>query len=464
MLSAPARLAAVAVAAAALVVGGMPPAGASGPGSAPAHVAQPTSAMVSGVELENTSSALSALTGKIGAGPLVQSSETETGDVNIHALSFNYTHRRASASAATSQGFSIVRFSLLVDGTEVAFDDRPTPPDPRYSWKFMWESAVMFLPASVAHGWHDIAMSATDNVGNTVVAETERHYVGLRLESVRLVPTAAIPGHGGRMRLELRWLMHGYPLDYVLAPSLDDLPLRLFARPQGESEFQPVAITEWIYDRCYCIVKTPAALANSPTEWFLIVEESLNRPGGRSEVVLQSMAPAPPTVSLIPDVISAGQSTLVTYRGTPGTTVDILSRTQPATAFSKIGTVTLDREGVATSSHRPQRNTRISVRTAAGQVSASAPLLLVRSVSSLSVNRVAGRTYAFTGRVYPAVNNRLVNVYRNGALVGQARTEATGTFKVTRTLGVGTFSFQARTANDQYNLGAKSPTRQVTVV
>lgn len=152
MLSAPARLAAVAVAAAALVVGGMPPAGASGPGSAPAHVAQPTSAMVSGVELENTSSALSALTGKIGAGPLVQSSETETGDVNIHALSFNYTHRRASASAATSQGFSIVRFSLLVDGTEVAFDDRPTPPDPRYSWKFMWESAVMFLPASVAHG------------------------------------------------------------------------------------------------------------------------------------------------------------------------------------------------------------------------------------------------------------------------------------------------------------------------
>lgn len=173
--------------------------------------------------------------------------------------------------------------------------------------------------------------------------------------------------------------------------------------------------------------------------------------------------PAAPTLSLAPAVISAGQATTVTYRGAPGSTVDILSRTQPATVFSKIGTVVLDGNGVGTSIHKPQKNTRVTARTSTGAMSEYAPLVAVRSVASLNASRIGTRTYTFTGRVYPALDNRLVNVYRNGALVAQARSDATGIYKVTRTLGAGTFTFQARTPDDQSNLGTSSAPRSVRI-
>lgn len=172
---------------------------------------------------------------------------------------------------------------------------------------------------------------------------------------------------------------------------------------------------------------------------------------------------APPTVSVSPGVISAGETVTASYRGTPGATFDILSRTQPATVFSRIGSVTLDSNGVGFSSHRPQKNTRITARSAGGTVSDTQPIIAVRSVASFNVNRVGTRTVTFTGRVYPALNQRLVNVYRNGSLVAQARCDASGIYKVTRTLGGGTYTFQARTANDQYNLGTTSLARQVTI-
>lgn len=163
-----------------------------------------------------------------------------------------------------------------------------------------------------------------------------------------------------------------------------------------------------------------------------------------------------PTLTLSPDTISAGQATIVTYRGTPGSTVDILSRTQPSTVFTRIGAVTLDSNGVGTSSHKPQKNTRITARTAAGKLSSTAPIIAVRSVASFNAQRVGTRTFTFTGRVYPALNNRLVNIYRNGTLLAQGRCDATGIYKITKIMGGGTFTFQARTPNDQDNLGTSS--------
>ncbi len=174
-------------------------------------------------------------------------------------------------------------------------------------------------------------------------------------------------------------------------------------------------------------------------------------------------ADLPPTLTLSPGTISAGQPTTVTYRGTPGSTVDILSRTQPATAFSKIGSVTLGSNGIGTSTHRPQKNTRITARTSGGQLSETAPIIAVRSVASFNVTRVGTRTYVVTGRVYPALRNRLVNLYRNGVLVGQGRCDATGIYTITRTLAAGAFTFQARTPDDQDNLGTVSRELRVTI-
>lgn len=169
-----------------------------------------------------------------------------------------------------------------------------------------------------------------------------------------------------------------------------------------------------------------------------------------------------PTVRLTASVISAGQRTTVEYQGAPGATLTILSKTQPATDYSVIGTVTLDGFGSGTSSHAPTKNTRIEARTDSGRYSAQ-PLIQVRSVASFNASRVSTRTYTFTGRVYPARDQRLVSIYRNGTLVAQTRCDASGIYNVTRTLAAGGYSFQSRTANDVYNLGTTSRTLPVTV-
>lgn len=170
---------------------------------------------------------------------------------------------------------------------------------------------------------------------------------------------------------------------------------------------------------------------------------------------------AAPTVTLSSGAISAGQRMTVTYRGTPGSTLQILSKTQPASGYSVIGTITLDSNGFGTSTHAPQRNTRIMAETQSG-LSSGQPLIQVHSVASFSAKRVATRTYTFTGRVYPALNQRLVSVYRNGVLFAQGRCDANGIYVITKAVAAGTFSFYSRTSNDIYNLGVTSSTIRFT--
>lgn len=181
------------------------------------------------------------------------------------------------------------------------------------------------------------------------------------------------------------------------------------------------------------------------------------------QLVRAGSSESAPSVSVSPATVSAGEVTTVTYRGTPGATVEILSRTQPATAFSRIGSVLLDASGVGTSTHKPQKNTRITARTSHGQLSADAPLVTVRSVVSGSATRVGTRTYTFSGRSYPALSNRLVSIYRNGVLVAQGRCDSSGVYRVTKTLAAGTFTFQARTGNDAHNLGSVGPQLRLTI-
>jgi hypothetical protein len=173
--------------------------------------------------------------------------------------------------------------------------------------------------------------------------------------------------------------------------------------------------------------------------------------------------PAPPSVSVFPAAVSAGQRVTVTYRGAPGAVVDVLSRTQPATTFSRIATITLDGTGTASTTHAPQKSTRLAARSASGELSASQPVIAVRSVASLAVQRVGTRTYSFTGRVYPARDQRLVSLYRNGVLVAQGRSDAAGVYRIGRTLAAGTYGFQVRTSDDQHNLGTASPLRRALI-
>jgi hypothetical protein len=169
-----------------------------------------------------------------------------------------------------------------------------------------------------------------------------------------------------------------------------------------------------------------------------------------------------PVISVAPSTISAGQRVTVTYTGRPGSTLQIWSKTQPATAYSQIGSVVLDANGVGTSSHAPTKNTRISAKTAGGLESGQ-PLISVRSVASINARRIAARSYSFTGRVYPARNGRLVSLYRNGVLLAQGRTDSTGIYTISKVMAAGTYSFFVRTGDDTYNLGTSSPTRRVAI-
>lgn len=173
-----------------------------------------------------------------------------------------------------------------------------------------------------------------------------------------------------------------------------------------------------------------------------------------SQTSAPGVAPDDVSVSVSPSVVVAGQRVVATYSGPPGTVVDVMSRTQPATAFSRITTITLDESGRATTSHAPQKTTRLVARVG-GRESSAQPLILVQSVASLRLERTGPQTYAFTGRVYPALANRLVNVYRGGVLLAQARCDAAGVYRVTSRLARGTYTFETRTPNDTHNVGAR---------
>jgi subtilisin family serine protease len=163
-----------------------------------------------------------------------------------------------------------------------------------------------------------------------------------------------------------------------------------------------------------------------------------------------------PRLTLSTSAISAGESVHVYYTGEPDTIIEIFSRTQPATDFSRIGSVHLDQYGRGSSSHKPQKNTRITAKSAGGRMSDTAPIIAVRTVASFNARRVATNTYTFTGRVYPALNQRAVYLYRDGVFVGVGRCDASGIYSITRTLGGGTYTFEVRTRDDMHNLGTNS--------
>ena len=182
---------------------------------------------------------------------------------------------------------------------------------------------------------------------------------------------------------------------------------------------------------------------------------SIDDTGLRLRITAEEVAPAP-GVTVSPATISAGKPVTARWTGRPGQVVEVLSRTQPATAFSVIRTITLDASGQATTTHLPQRNTRLTGRTASTSVTGAAPLISVRSVASMRVEGDGDGRQIVTGKVYPARPGRVVSVYRNGKLYVQGRNDASGVYRIATRLPAGDVTLQVRTGDDTYNLGASS--------
>jgi hypothetical protein len=322
-------------------------------------------------------------------------------------------------------------------------------------------SEVFSPPAGYTH--YTMAMSASD------VTDPPNHAFTTAVTSTTTDAAAGVRDLMGTVRndnttdadfVELVFTYYNAAGTVVNADSVfaDDDPV-----PAGQSStFDETITTTPAYTRYSVLAQSTTPVSSPSAGGSPSPTPSPSGSGGASPSPSSGAADVTPTVSLSPAVISAGQKVTVTYTGAPGATLDIWSKTQPATAFSRIASVTLDSTGHGTSSHAPTKNTRIMAKTASGLASAQ-PLIQVRSVASLSAKRVKARTYTFSGRVYPARVSRLVSIYRNGKLVAQARTDASGVYGVTRSVAAGSAAFQARTGDDTYNLGATSPLKTYTV-
>ena len=179
-------------------------------------------------------------------------------------------------------------------------------------------------------------------------------------------------------------------------------------------------------------------------------------------------APHPPTRVGSPAVTTAyGWSTLVKpgishtlqFGGHQDDPMIISMRTAPSTTYRKVATL-VNRDGKPSINWampgRPTRNTYVMATTGNG---AGKPLeLKVESTATFAGGLVKGkaRSVRFTGTVVPALNGRLVRLFRNDQPVASARTNASGAYVLTAKVPPGVGYFEAVTKDDVYNAGTIS--------
>lgn len=122
----------------------------------------------------------------------------------------------------------------------------------------------------------------------------------------------------------------------------------------------------------------------------------------------------------------------------PGSTVELLAYTRPATTYAVVRTLVVGPDGTATAVVRPLGNTRMYSRPAGSTAQGGDSVVLsVRASVSLRAARSGPRAYAFEGRVQPARAGQAVSVVRRDAagrevLVARTTTRADGTWRLTR--------------------------------
>ncbi|MDP9460963.1 MAG: hypothetical protein M3Q22_12215 [Actinomycetota bacterium] len=183
------------------------------------------------------------------------------------------------------------------------------------------------------------------------------------------------------------------------------------------------------------------------------------------------LAPPPPppatgtvTVEINTPIITAGGRGSVTLTGPANADVVLEAYSRPNTTYRVVRTGTLSALGTLDFENLvPSGNTRLRARVVGGQFAQSA-VILVRSRVSARAERLATRTYRFTGRVLPARTNQMVFIYRGNVLATVARVRSDGIYAVNRRfLGTGTFNFTARTGTDITNVGGVSQTFRVAI-
>ena len=180
-----------------------------------------------------------------------------------------------------------------------------------------------------------------------------------------------------------------------------------------------------------------------------------------------------PFTDLPVTTISAMATATVTITASPGSTVELLAYTRPASTYAVVRVLAVGPSGEVSTTVRPPANTRLYAR----QVGCTSnPALLsrvlnVRTTLTLTAKRNGPRDYTFSGDSLPArAGGLVVSLYRTTAdgsqvLTAQTRANATtGDWSIRRVFtGSGRFGFQVRTGQDLQNAPGASNVRSTLV-
>ena len=170
--------------------------------------------------------------------------------------------------------------------------------------------------------------------------------------------------------------------------------------------------------------------------------------------------PPPPPAPVLPrTVITATESALVEGAAVPGSQVELLAASAPATTPRVVRTTTASPSGLYVFTVRPGTTTTLRVRTG-GALGAPA-VLHVRSAVRATVTRTGRRTLRVTGRVLPGRSRPVALYLRTGAggrrLLALGRSRVDGSYAIDRRFVVdGVVDLFVATGRDALNEEGRS--------
>jgi hypothetical protein len=179
-----------------------------------------------------------------------------------------------------------------------------------------------------------------------------------------------------------------------------------------------------------------------------------------------------PTMTLSTHKVVVGQAVTVNVAGTPGSTVTLEGYSRPSTTYGAIrGGVQLDSAGrSAPFSVKPATNARVRLQVVGCSTPGTGQVITVTPVLTIAASRVRTRTWTFSGKMLPSVQNtgRAITLYykpSTGSPVrkGIAYVAKDGTYRVTLAFtSTKTLQFYFATGSNQTNNAASSNVRTLT--
>jgi len=177
-----------------------------------------------------------------------------------------------------------------------------------------------------------------------------------------------------------------------------------------------------------------------------------------------------PTMRLSTKTVSVGKTTTVSISGaTPGSQITLEGYSRPSTTYAAIRNgVVAAADGTAPSfGVRPPTSARVRLSVLGCTTTGAEQVIQVIPGLGITITRVSGRTYAFSGKIIPGKQNtgRAISLYLGSTPVKKltVKSAADGSYKATLTLPRGATKAYWATGANMTNLAGKSAVKAFTV-